>query len=185
MILTDAPTPDLLRRLLSYDAHTGMLFWKPRDEFMFSPGNTSSAAVCKVWNIRYANKEAFTASNKDGYKVGAIGDKIYRAHRIAWAIHYGEWPIDMLDHINGDRSDNRIINLRNASNSDNQHNRKPTLGASKLKGVSWDKSRKLWTAKIHFGGRTKNLGRFESEERAHQAYCEAANVHFGEFSRTA
>lgn len=172
------PTPEQLRELLEYNPETGKLYWKPRPAEMFKNKQSHGA-----WNTKYAGKEAFTATNKHGYKVGAVFDSLLRAHRVAWAVNHGAWPTDQVDHINGDRSDNRICNLRQANNTENQWNSKSRGGYSKHKGVTWDKNRGLWAAKIGVSGKTINLGRYATEEAARSAYREAHFKHAGAFAR--
>lgn len=179
------PTPEQLRELLRYEPETGKLFWKPRDQHSFSPGNTSQEARCSAWNKRYANKEAFATKNKFGYFVSAIFDKKCMAHRVAWAIHYGEFPEEEIDHINRDRGDNRISNLRKASRSENcwNMNKKKNSGIA-LKGAYFEEKSGRWMSKICVYGHQKHIGRFDSQEEAHAAYCEAAKKYHGEFART-
>ena len=88
---------------------------------------------------------------------------------------YGEDPENLfIDHINRDRSDNRICNLRLATNQQNQGNRK-------CKGFSWDKKSKKWAARIKVNGKSKYLGAFECPLLARLAYEKAVQIHFGEF----
>jgi hypothetical protein len=96
----ELPSPDLLRKLLRYEPETGKLFWRERDREFFK-----SDRDYKVWNIRFAGKEAFTASDC-GYKTGKVFGKTYRAHRIIWALQTGAWPRDEIDHIDQDKSNN-------------------------------------------------------------------------------
>lgn len=104
-------------------------------------------------------------------------------HRLAWFLHYGEWPTCQVDHINGDRHDNRISNLRLASSSENQRNRKrPKNNTSGYKGVSWIEHYQMWQATIKFDGKNKYLGRFDTPEEASDAYNKAALRHHGEFA---
>lgn len=129
--------------------------------------------------------EAFTADDGSGYRQGRIFGKAFRAHRVAWAITHGEWPSYEIDHINGDRSDNRINNLREASRMENARNRGANINSpSGLKGVSWSKSSGKWRARITAGGPENNLGFFDTAEDAHAAYCVAANKLHREFART-
>lgn len=171
------PTPEELRQLLRYEPETGKLYWKPRPAEMFS-----SERLSKSWNSRYAEKEAFTAP-LNGYKQGMVFYMALYAHRVAWAVYHGEWPEDQIDHINCQRSDNRIENLRKASNSENSRN---TLissnNTSGIKGVSMARSGK-WVAKIHHDGKSKHLGTFDTQGEAAIAYKDAANQHYGEFAR--
>lgn len=104
-------TPDEVRTLLRYEPETGKLYWLPR------------YAGWSGFNALHAGKEAFTAVDSGGYRIGSIKDKRYRAHRVVWAIVHGEWP-DHIDHINGDRQDNRIENLRSVTSAENRKNTK-------------------------------------------------------------
>lgn len=110
-------------------------------------------------------------------------DKMYLAHRVAWAIHYGEWPKSDIDHIDGDKKNNRINNLRTALPAENLRNKKKTkANKSGLKGVSWDASRGRWRAVIAKNGRQKFLGYFDDIEHGHAAYVAASASMHGEFS---
>lgn len=121
---------------------------------------------------------------KDGYRVIGVRGHYYRAHRLAWLITYGEWPIDQIDHINGDPQDNRISNLRIANGSQNMWNsRTPKNNSSGVKGVSWSKKYKKWAASIKVRSQTKSLGMFENIVDAQEAYKAAAIKFHGEFAR--
>ncbi len=108
----------------------------------------------------------------------------YLAHHLAWLYVYGYLP-KQLDHKNGDRSDNRIQNLRECSPSDNVHNlRKPSHGlTSKYKGVHWAKEKKKWATQICLQGKRKLVGRYDQEDVAASAYDWQAIMLFGEFAR--
>ena len=89
--------------LLEYHPSTGLLYWKPRPlEYC------KNSAYKKRADSTRAGKEAFTFTHKNGYKMGAIFNKSYRAHTIIWLLVYGEYPNEYIDHINGDRGDNRL-----------------------------------------------------------------------------
>lgn len=109
-------TPELLRQLLRYEPEAGKLFWKERPRELFK-----SLTQYKTWNTRFANKEAFGISAHQ-YRAGMILGTRVLAHRVAWAIYYDAWPIGDIDHINHNRSDNRIINLRNVDRKTNGKN---------------------------------------------------------------
>lgn len=110
------------------------------------------------WNCRYAGKEAFTAIDGTGYRSGRIFNKTYHAHRIICVLQSGEWP-EEVDHINGDRSDNRWGNLRHVTKRENSKNKRiSVLNTSGVTGVYWDKSKGKWFASIQVGGKTKFLG---------------------------
>lgn len=115
----ELPPLDALRQLLDYDPETGILTWKPRPSDMFK---NSDKRICATWNSRYAGKEALGHIDANGYKVGHVLGRGIKAHRAAWAIYYGSYPENQVDHINGERNDNRIENLRDVSQSQNQRN---------------------------------------------------------------
>jgi hypothetical protein len=113
------------------------------------------------------------------------GEQIQRG-RLAWFYTKGAWPERWLDHINGDASDDRIANLREATPLQNKGNtKKPVTNTSGFKGVSYCKIKKKWRAMIKIEYRSKPLGYFESPEDAHQAYMKAAIKAWGEFARAA
>lgn len=148
MKTTERLSPDDLRGLLTYDAETGKLFWKARE------------SVSHGWNARNAGREAFTATRKDGYKWGTIHNHQYLAHRVAFAIHTGSWP-EIIDHINGNRSDNRIENLRSVSMAENGRNGKlRSNNQSGYNGVFWSSRWKKWKAWVSFAGKSYALGAF-------------------------
>lgn len=164
---------DYIRSILMYNGENGTLWWKVRGD------------VPDRVNTRLAGKMAFTSVNDKGYLHGGIHGKSFAAHRVCWAIHYGIWPSNHIDHINGIRNDNRIINLRDATNSQNLMNRgKQVNNKSGYKGVYFRKDRNKWQANIHINGRCMYLGRFDTADKAHDAYCKAANNIHGEFAQT-
>jgi hypothetical protein len=153
---------EVLRELLEYDPETGALTWKERDVVYFR-----SERSCNSWNAQNAGRQAFTASDVHGYKVGSIFGSLYKAHRVSWALTHGKWPSDQIDHINGIRSDNRIINLRVVTNTENTRNRKLTkTNSSGATGVYWNKKAGKWQARISADGKYKSLGYFLSLDEA-------------------
>ena len=147
-------TPSDLKEILRYDPDTGKLFW------LSKPG--ASAA----WIAKYRGKEAFTADHGNGYRRGGISGKNYMAHRVIWALVHGHWPNGVIDHINGDRSDNRIANLRDVDVARNCQNRTQAWGASSSVGVVFLKKTGKWVAQIQ-------IGTFDTEEEAAEAYRSA------------
>ena len=121
----------------------------------------------------------------DGYYLTGIKGKKYLNHRIIYLWYYGVLP-DYLDHIDQDKTNNRIENLRPASISQNGANqmkqRTRATKASNWKGVSWCKSHQKWQAQICIKGKSIHLGRFADEDTAASAYNLAAYEHFGEFA---
>lgn len=119
---------------------------------------------------------------KAGYIAIGIGRKKYLAHRIAWLLTSGNWPTDHIDHINGNRTDNRIANLRPATQAQNNLNRpKQTRSKSGSKGVWFVSNR--WRAGIRMNGKVEYLGRFGNKADAVAAYNARASELFGEFNR--
>jgi hypothetical protein len=164
-------TPSLLSLLMHYEADTGKLFWKERPRIFFKRDKD-----WKRWNTRYAGKEAFS-KNSTGYLDGMIFRRMYRAHQCAWALHYGEWPGEHIDHINGVRDDNRIDNLRLAGWSENARNAAiGKLNTSGVLGVCPLRSR--WRAYIRVNGKNEHLGVFDTLEGA-AAARKAAEIRHG------
>jgi len=181
----ELPSPDLLRKILRYEPESGMLFWMPRRIDTFNATSSRSAEhTAKLWNTRYAGTEAFTSPNTTGYKQGSVQGKLYMAHHVAWTIYHGYQADEEIDHIDGDRMNNRILNLRAASRSENQHNKRIYRNnTSEFKGVSWLARDNLWRARIGIDGKRKRLGDFATIEEAAEAYAKASAELHGEFSR--
>ena len=166
----ELPSPELLRKLLRYDIDTGKLFWRERPLDFFKDGQQSALHNHTAWNARYSGKEAFTATRCGGYFTGAVFGRMLRAHRVAWAIHYGEWPKDQIDHINGDPKDNRINNLRCVNNQQNGQNTKlHATNTSGYSGVSWHKIAKKWSATYWEHGKSQYIGLFVDKSEAIEA----------------
>lgn len=168
MSAKDLPSPELLRQLLRYEPETGKLYWRTRTPDMFK-----READCTPWNNRHSGQEAFKATVM-GYKVGDIFGVKYKAHRIIWSIFYDDCSDFTIDHINGDGSDNRIVNLRKSNPLDNMRNRKvQSNNTSGTLGVCWYKSGAKWKAYIKDNKRNIHLGYFENIEDAIAARKEA------------
>lgn len=121
-----------------------------------------------------------------GYWRISVDRKLYQAHRLAWFYVHGEWPARTVDHINLNKLDNRISNLRLATPTENNANTaKGSRNSSGFKGVTWHKGCGKWQAAIKVGGKNHHLGLFETPELAHAAYCGASKVAFGKFARAA
>jgi hypothetical protein len=150
-----------LKQLLQYDPETGILTWLSRPREMFSTDQTFG-----MWNTRYAGKRAFTTTYKGYYRGPIVGTR-FLAHRVAWALHYGVWPQDHLDHINGIRTDNRIENLREANHAENGKNQKmPKNNKSGHIGVNWNTNASRWIAYIYVNGAQRHLGSFTTMDDA-------------------
>jgi len=160
------PALDTISSLFAFDAETG--------KFTHRAG-------------RRAGKVAGETAGSPPYRRLAIGGTFYYAHRVAWVLITGDDPGEMqIDHINGDRLDNSACNLRLSTNAENCRNSKtPKDNTSGFKGVSWDKSKNRWQAKITINGEQKMLGRFDNPNDAYAAYCSAAKVYHGQFWKAA
>lgn len=155
------PSKDELARLLTYDPITGEFLWKERAAALFA--NPKKAGS---WNTQFAGKPAFTTKNGNGYLCGYIDYQKLYAHRVAWKMVHGT-EVDQIDHINGDRSDNRICNLEAATNASNCRNaRIRTDNTSGVTGVGWDTLVNKWHARITVDGAIVNLGRFKTFNEA-------------------
>ena len=110
--------------------------------------------------------------NVHGYVSIQVNSKVYLAHRLAWIYVHGSFPKDQIDHINSDKTDNRICNLREANQHQNNENqRKPRSdNTSGYLGVSWDKQVDKYKAQIRIDGKTKYIGHFKQAKVAHEAY---------------
>lgn len=170
--------PENLRSLLSYCEETGVLTWEERPESMFG-----SFRAMRVWNGKYAGKPAMAHKCPKGYLRGCIGQDRFLAHRVIWCMVYGQWPNSLIDHINGNPSDNRLSNLREATPKQNMRNSfKKSKCTSQYLGVSWHKRTSTWRATIWVKGRHTHLGHFQNEKAAALAYDAAAVKHFREFA---
>src|SRR5690606_29052356 len=107
-----------LKELVSYDPKSGKFFWldRAREEF-------STSQAYGVFISQYLGREA-GGKQGGGYLRFSVDGKHYLAHRLAWLYVHGKWPSDQIDHINGDRSDNRIDNLRDVTHAENRRNTK-------------------------------------------------------------
>tara|TARA_R100001244_G_scaffold123667_1_gene93353 strand:+ start:652 stop:1152 length:501 start_codon:yes stop_codon:yes gene_type:complete len=120
----------------------------------------------------------------NGYKRILINKKSYLYHRLAWVYMTGDWPVEQIDHINGDGLDNRWINIREATAQQNMFNRpKNKENKSGHKGVCWNKEVKKWHASININRKLVHLGDFLDIEDAAIAYRLAADTHHKEFAR--
>jgi hypothetical protein len=153
-------TQEQLKSVLSYDAETGEF-----TRISFSGNRCAGAARIGL----LPNKP-----DERGYLRIRVYGKKYRAHRLAWLYVHGRFPEKGLDHINGDKLDNRIANLREADQLQNMQNRSPNrTSTSKLLGVSKYLPLNKWKAQIMVAGKQLSLGYFNDEQEAHVAYLEA------------
>jgi hypothetical protein len=116
-----------------------------------------------------------TKKNSGGYILSSVyyGTKPFfiRAHRLAWFLHYGHLPVNSIDHIDGNKSNNRIDNLRDVTNQQNHWNR------TTAKGYCWHKSANKFCAYIGINGKSKHIGYFHTEQEARNAYLKAKETY--------
>lgn len=150
-----------LSKLVYYNPETGDFIWKKRE---------GQDVGSKVFNSTWAGKRAGKVE-KDGYvrislKVSGRSHWI-RAHRLAWYMVYGALPVNEVDHVNQQKGDNKIANLRDVTRTQNMRNR-PMLGrnTSGVNGVCWSKSARKWQSYGQDGGKFKVLGTFHDIEKA-------------------
>lgn len=142
----------LARILWRYEPETGFLFWTDAPEV----------------HAPVRGKRAFTSVGSHGYLQTNYRGSVVLAHRIAWVLVRADaWPVQ-IDHINGDRTDNRIHNLRSVTRAENRRNAcRPSNNKSGFNGVSWDRVNKRWVVRIKtLDGKYANLGRFETIQDA-------------------
>lgn len=148
-----------LHEAFEYDAMRGVLVWRYRPD------------QNKSWNTRFAGKDAGSKMSLGYILVALMGQRLY-AHRIIIAMTNGSWPQDHTDHINGDRSDNRIDNLRCVTQAENNKNRAAKANATGFPGVRVMK--KKYQARVTIRpGHILHLGCFDTPEMAHDAYVMA------------
>jgi hypothetical protein len=148
-----------LLQVIAYDPSSGAFSWK-----------VDQSRVAKVGSL------AGVKPNAAGYgRIGIDGTR-YLAHRLAWLYVHGEWPPADLDHINRNRMDNRIANLRLATRGENLQNKAmPAANTSGHKGVYWNRRANKWQAQIKANGTYHYLGLFADLSAAAAAYERAAN----------
>ncbi|WP_257803366.1 HNH endonuclease [Burkholderia glumae] len=158
-------TAERARELLNYDQATGIFTWvKSRGSVRAGSqaGNADASGYIRIRLDRY----------------------LHHAHRIAWLMVHGTFPIFEIDHRNGVRSDNRIVNLREATRTQQMQNKAiQSNNQSGFKGVTFYRRDAVWVATISYEGRSHHLGRFPTAETAHAAYADRARQVFGEFAR--
>jgi len=139
--------------------------------------DAADAALVGQWNWHAMEDGGRVYAARKDHSAGR--SETVRLHRLLTGAAKGV----MVDHRDGDGLNNRRKNLRTATNSQNQHNRRPQQGRCSLKGVSWHCQARRWRAHISVDGRKRHLGLFDTPEAAHAAYCKASTELHGEFGR--
>lgn len=164
-MIDDMEWLEAAKKALEYDPKTGFFLWK-------EPGIKRMVGV--VAGTERGN----------GYWSISVNKSVRYAHRAAFAWVNGRWPKGQIDHINGNKKDNRIANLREATSQQNTANSKRRSdNTSGFKGVRKARLPGKWWAYIYVNGKDIYLGTYESPESAHQAYLKAAKIEFGEFTK--
>ena len=147
-------TASRLRQVLSYDKKTGLFTWIERPNRRIAIGTTAGSV------------------NRWGYVAIRVDGERYMAHRLAWLWVHGWWPELEIDHINGNRSDNRWANLRTCTAAENRQNQRASRcgNSSGLLGVSWNSRLRRWVSQISVNGKHRYLGLFDTKEAAHTEY---------------
>lgn len=159
---------------LSYDPINGTFTWKLRD-------TTNADWRIKTWNSRYAGKQCINL-DKQGYAFIRCNGKVIKAHRLVFLIENGFLPAEV-DHINGNKSDNRISNLRPATDTQNRWNSgKRYNNKSGWKGVCWNKDRGKWQAQISIDKKRTTIGYFDDVKDAAEEFIFASLKHYGEYT---
>lgn len=157
-----------LRKLFAYDPDTGRITHMLRTKSEF-PTRKSNEWVSE-WNKQNAGRVALNCSVGKGYLGGTVNGVQLKAHRVAYALHHGRWPKYQIDHKNGNRSDNRIQNLRDVTAKENARNQGvKTNNTSGIVGVFECKLYGGWIAHMRVDGKYKNLGRFKTKTEAAEA----------------
>lgn len=152
----DVLTAGRVRELFDYNPDTGVFVWKVRPGQRVHVGDVAGSA------------------NRDGYRYVSIGDRLYMEHRLAWLHVHGVWPANQIDHRDLDRSNNRIANLREATNAQNKQNQRNAYRNNLSSGVLGVSRRSGgWMARIRLNGHSHCLGTFPTIEQARDAYLEA------------
>lgn len=165
---------EYLRECFLYDPLTGLIVWKERPMSHFSHSTKADGG----FNTKYAGKVAGSLMRR-GYIWITLNGQSHFAHRLAWALFHGEYPIDLLDHENGIKTDNRISNLIPASCSENSRNQKlRRTNTSGHMGVHFRKDNGKYRSFIQQDGKRVWLGSFDTYEQA-LAVRKAAEIEFG------
>jgi hypothetical protein len=185
-ILEQALSAEVVRGMLDYDPQTGALRWKMRGPETFKNfGKYTAAQTCKRWNSANAGKPAGNI-NQNGAVYIRISNKRYLAHRIIWLLVTGSWPLEEIDHIDRNPSNNTWPNLRCATRSENGCNRRlHRNNTTGFRGVRFDKRKKQYFSSINVRRKNFFLGTFETPEEAYETYCVAAKKYHGTFSAIA
>lgn len=157
---------------------SGQMTWRRRGPEWFAHLGDDAPRAMASWNTRHAGKPAFAHRTGPGYLHGGLLNEKLLAHRAVWCLATGRWPAATIDHINGNRQDNRLCNLRDVPHVQNCRNQ-PLSRASTtgLTGVSLDSRSGKYEAHITVAGKTHHLGKFDTVHEARLARQQANTKH--------
>ena len=145
--MKNRPTPEFIAECFDYNPETGVVTWKDRPRAHFSCDD-----YWKAFNARHSGRVAGCKDSNSDYRVIKMFGRHHFEHRVVWVLLTGAWPTKMVDHRNGVPGDNRAINLREASLCENARNAKKSCrNTSGVKGVSWDRRKGKWRARLRVG----------------------------------
>ncbi len=160
-------TQTYLKTILNYNEDTGKFTWVIRKGARALKGTIAGTI------------------DNTGYIHITIDKKVYQSHRLVWLYIYGNFPKEFLDHINGNKLDNRFVNLRECSRSQNGMNRpKQSNNTTGYKGVYYHTQSKRYRAKVTINKKVKMLGNYKTPEEAYNRYLEYCKEHFKDFTHT-
>lgn len=150
--------------LLRYEPETGLLFWKiPRRN-------------CRL-------DRPVGGGNSYGYIQISINYERFSGHRLAWLLSTGKWPVNDIDHKNQNKGDNRLVNLREATRSENKMNVSlQSNNKSGIQGVNFNLEKKRWQVRVKIHGISKHIGWFETLEKAKDVRLKAEKKYYGKFA---
>ena len=147
-----------LREVLDYCPQTGVFTWRLNRQ-----------------NVKAGNV-AGTITPRGYCRISVLG-RGYAAHRLAWLWVHGVWPSGQIDHINGQRADNRLPNLRDVSAATDSQNQRHPQGDNPFLGVSLVRNKNRWIARMRLDGEQRYIGCYATPEEARAAYLAAKRVH--------
>jgi hypothetical protein len=144
-------TPERLKELVHYCPDTGIFTW------------AKTRRGCRLG-------DTVGCRMKHGYIGIRLDDTLYLAHRLVWLYVHGNWPADQIDHIDGNRANNKLANLREVTNMENAQNTRNPRPNNKSGFLGVRKENSKWLAEIKVNYKPTRIGLFDTPEEAHQAY---------------
>lgn len=180
MAKTQLLTPEELGKFIRLDPISGDMFWKERTrEYTLEKLGIRAANSVPQFNSDISGSPVNLNITSWGYYSFSLRGRQYSAHRAVYALHHGAWPKYQIDHVNGDRKDNRPENLRDVTRTENaQNQKKRTDNKSGYTGVRFEPVRNAWVAEIRVEGRYILLGRHKTRDIAYQIR-KAASLAYG------